>query len=73
MIEEFLDAGSQIDPRDEDGKTPLHLACASENVLAVIALLRRGAATEVTDRFGATPILRAIANGREEAVKAPFG
>ena len=48
--------------RDEDGLTPLHVACQDSNRYAVAALLRRGADITAQDHGGDSPLHLAVAS-----------
>jgi ankyrin repeat protein len=47
----------KIDKFDKEGRTPLYLAVASNNLRVVEQLLRNGAKIEYTDKEGRTPII----------------
>lgn len=48
--------GHDLDASDYDGRTPLHLACAEDQLVAVRYLLDQGVATAPKDRWGHTPL-----------------
>ncbi|KAL3162656.1 Ankyrin repeat and SOCS box protein 16 [Trebouxia sp. C0009 RCD-2024] len=52
-----------VSAKTRDGRTVLHLACASSNVDVVKRLLEEGAAVNVQSEDGATPLARAAACG----------
>ena len=55
-----LDCGTEIETKDNDGWTPLHLAAALNRQPSVVTLLLdRGADVEAKDDRGATPLFRA--------------
>lgn len=60
---------SDIDSRDQLGRTVLCRAVERKLETAVRVLLDRGANTEVADRDGRTPLLRAAASGYEGIIK----
>jgi ankyrin repeat protein len=45
---------------DDDGVTPLHAAALENNREAAAALLSSGARADIEDRYGNTPLLRAV-------------
>ena len=56
VIEVLLEAGADVNAKDEDGLTPLHMAAQSNPTPAVIeALLEAGADPRATDSDGKTP------------------
>jgi|GEM_PF-4399268 len=62
--------GIDLDARDNKGKTPLHIA----SVEAVKAILKTGTVNlELTDKYGYTPILAAIANDHIKIFEALRG
>jgi cytohesin len=64
-----LDTEPDIDVRDANDTTPLHLAAAKARPAAVQALLDAGADPNATDVDGWTPLLFAIKAGRADNVK----
>lgn len=52
----YTDHGWDIDQRDENGRSPLHYAAASGSSECVFYLLQAGAAINVQDRQGLTPL-----------------
>jgi len=68
MTELLLLHGARCDPRDADGRTPLHLACiaaarmgpASPEAECARRLLRAGASVAVADASGRTPAQLAV-------------
>ena len=59
-LEEVIDclnAGAEVTPRDESGRTPLHDAAFFDTDPAIItALTNAGAEVEARDRYGHTPL-----------------
>lgn len=59
MIRFLLDHGAAIDGRDANGATYLHTAVSNEEIEDIARLLiERGANVNVSDKDGATPLLR---------------
>ena len=54
-IEEGLEEGADINGKNEDGRTPLHIACAHGHVNVVRLLLESGADPNARDNGGETP------------------
>lgn len=65
-IAERLLAGDPVDARGKAGFTPLHFAAQQSHGPAARALLRAGAEVDRLDRYGDTPLWRAIFNCRGE-------
>jgi uncharacterized protein len=63
-IQERLAAGDDIAHADAQGFTALHFAAQQSQVDAVAALLAAGAPVDALDRFGNTPLWRAVFNDR---------
>jgi len=59
-IEELLDAGSDVNFTDIDGRTALHVAACQGRTDVVELLLRRGAEVDPRDRWGSTVISLAV-------------
>ena len=57
-----------VDPSipDKAGFTPLHFAAQSLDPVAVRLLIEAGAALEVRNRYGATPLMTAFLNARDD-------
>jgi len=64
IIDKFVkQPGFNIDARDADGKTILHLAASRGIHLAVKCLISRGADPDVQDKWGNTPLHYALGDG----------
>ena len=69
MIRALVDKGADIDARDDDQYTPLHMA-AGYNQGAVKVLLELGSMVDVLDRAQHSPLWWAAYNNQREAVIA---
>ena len=56
----LLDSGADIEAKNADGETPLHMAASFGEPSVVGALLDRGANIEATDHAGGTPLNHAL-------------
>lgn len=61
-VEKLLAAGAKIDARDDDHRTPLHLA---DRPAMIDALVAAGAEVDALDKSGATALHRAASGGPE--------
>lgn len=61
-------APSELDRRDGEGRTPLHLATGKRHIRCARALLDRDADRNARSNDGRTPLHRAAANGDQEMV-----
>ena len=70
--EQLLDAGADVSAvsRNSMRNTPLHAAVAGRHADIALLLIRRGAATGVTDAGGYTPLRIAQENGLADVVNA---
>ena len=64
----LLDAGADIEARDERGTTPLFLALAYNNPAVLTALLNAGMDPNARSRGGSTPLHMAAAAVKNPAV-----
>ena len=55
-VRALLAGGANVDARDDDGTTPLHLAATSGDAAAIRALLTGGANVNARDKDGFTPL-----------------
>ncbi len=63
LFEKALATGMDIDELDQQWKTPLHWAVEIRDEAAVRKLIKHGANTELKDKMGRLPIVRAILIG----------
>ncbi|KAG0491789.1 hypothetical protein HPP92_005187 [Vanilla planifolia] len=68
-IEELLESGVDVNFRDIDGRTALHVAACQGRVAVVECLLRKGAVVDPKDRWGSTPLADAIHYHNHDAIK----
>jgi arginine deiminase len=61
-LEELMKSGLDINIRDYDYRTPLHVAASEGQAEAVKWLIDHGAELNLTDRLGATPLSEALKN-----------
>jgi ankyrin repeat protein len=59
LIEVGIDRKVELDVRDNEGKTPFHLAVASGNINIVRLLIENGVELNVKDKKGKTPLFYA--------------
>jgi uncharacterized protein len=53
-----------VSARDRDGFTPLHFAAQGSHADVVVVLVAAGASVDAQDRWGDTPLSRAVFNSR---------
>lgn len=58
-VRSLLNAGADLNTADEDGGTPLHVACTYGRVEIIHLLLERGADPEARNSLGYTPLILA--------------
>jgi ankyrin repeat protein len=56
----LLAKGADVNQKDYDGRSAMHLACASNHLEVVQILIKKGATLDVFDRFGRTPLQDAL-------------
>lgn len=69
LLKELVDAGADIEARDEDGVTALSNAASMEHNQALEYLLSKGAPVNQIDRKGRTPLYMAAVVGNIDGVK----
>ncbi|XP_057726007.1 integrin-linked protein kinase 1 [Arachis stenosperma] len=68
-IKELLDFGSDVNFRDIDGRTALHVAACQRRTDVVDLLLQNGAEVDPRDRWGSTPLADAMYYKNHDVVK----
>ena len=69
----LIDAGADIETKDENGRSPLHSACASGALDIVKMLVKAGAGVRVTDKRRRTCLTLAADSGHTETVRYLVG
>ena len=69
VVQLLIDAGADIETKDEEGQSPLHWASRSGSLAIVKMLVEAGAGVCVTDNEGRTCLTLAGANGHTEIVR----
>jgi ankyrin repeat protein len=60
ILKFLIEQGCDLNKGDDDGLTPLHAAALENNREAAATLLSSGAQPNIEDRYGNTPLLRAV-------------
>ncbi|GMH05192.1 hypothetical protein Nepgr_007032 [Nepenthes gracilis] len=68
-IKELLKSGANVNFRDIDNRTPLHVAACQGYGDVVELLIRNGAEIDAKDRWGSTPLADAIYYKNHEVIK----
>ncbi|KAE9606335.1 hypothetical protein Lal_00013593 [Lupinus albus] len=68
-MEELLDSGIDVNYKDIDGRTALHVASCHSRTDVVDLLLQRGANVDPQDRWGSTPLADAMYYKNHDIVK----
>uniref|UniRef100_A0A5B7AK26 Putative dual specificity protein kinase shkB n=1 Tax=Davidia involucrata TaxID=16924 RepID=A0A5B7AK26_DAVIN len=68
-IKELLDSGTDVNFRDIDDRTALHVAACQGFSDVVVLLLERGAEVDPQDRWGSTPLADAIHYKNHDLIK----
>lgn len=67
-LKQLIALGHDLNAADYDGRSPLHLACAEEQIATVRYLLDQGVNTSPKDRWGNTPLAEARKHKRKALV-----
>jgi ankyrin repeat protein len=70
MVKDLLDAGTNVNVKDEAGRTPLTEAAWNGHTETIKLLLERGADPNIKKNDGQTALSLALARGKKEAVEA---
>jgi hypothetical protein len=62
----LIDQGADVHAKDNDGWTPLHIACMNGHAEVVKALLEKGAEMHAKSNSGYTPLRCACLNGHHD-------
>ncbi|TYI31014.1 hypothetical protein ES332_A05G424700v1 [Gossypium tomentosum] len=68
-IKELLDSGTNVNFKDIDGRTALHVAACQSLTDVVRLLLDRGADVDSKDRWGSTPLADAVYYKNQDVIK----
>lgn len=68
-IKELLDSGTNVNFKDIDGRTALHVAACQGLTDVVQLLLDRGADVNPRDRWGSTPLADAVYYKKQDVIK----
>jgi len=60
QIKELLQQGADPNAQDDNGWSPLHFAAQAVSAPVTVALLEGGADIAIRDRFGNSPLFRAV-------------
>jgi ankyrin repeat protein len=73
LVPFLVEAGANVNAKDNAGRSPLHLHCARGRVYAIACLLHLGADVDCADTEGATPMNVAAQHGQEEVQRILLG
>ena len=62
-MQQWLDRGADVNQADEEGRTPLYIACQNGHVDAARLLLDKGADVNWAAQYGRTPLFVACQEG----------
>ena len=63
-VKQYITAGTDVNTKDEDGRTALHLAASNGHTEIAKLLLANNADVNVIDAVGQTPLIIAVARGQ---------
>ena len=73
VVQVLIDAGAYIDTQNNEGRSPLHYACARGALEIVEMFVRAGVGLRVTDNDGCTCLILAARRGHIETVRYLVG
>ena len=73
VVDVLIDAGADIEIKDDMGRSPLHWACRSGALDVVKLLVKAGAGVRATDNDGNTCLMCASSEGHTETVRYLVG
>jgi len=68
-VKELLEQGAQVDAKDDDGQTPLHLASENGHIESMRELLMKNADVHSKTKKGSTPLHYASLAGQIDSVR----
>lgn len=63
-MELLIEKGSEINAKDDDGNTPLHIASYGDSFKILKSLLKHGSNVDIQNNFGDVPLFYAANHGR---------
>lgn len=72
ILDIILTLKPNLDVKNKDGDTALHLAVKNNNILAIIKLIDAGASKNITNKKGMTPIMTAVLNDSDDKLHNNF-
>jgi ankyrin repeat protein len=68
LVKTLLEHGADVQHRDHDGKSALHVACLRNHHEVVEVLLGAGAEVDAKDKHGTTPVMLAAAHAKSHVL-----
>ncbi|KAL8193974.1 hypothetical protein R6Q57_026216 [Mikania cordata] len=65
QIKNLIRTGADLNKKDYDGRSPLHLAASKGHLDITLFLIQNNVEVNISDNFGSTPLLEAIKNGHD--------
>ena len=73
VVQLLIDAGADVDTQNNEGRSPLHVACKSGELDIVKMLVEAGAGVRATDNQGCTCLMLAAWHGHTDIVRYLVG